>query len=179
MLLNLILLTLVSAQIWNNEYFNLLIEQFLGQSCNHGFIRMRRWNEEEVVSLQLNRRGRSENGTKNATHMGHHHHVLDNPRSNDHILGSTSDNHGPSHRKNISNPRGINDRFLNWNHSPNCPLLRPFHRSRGKESAQEPTWVHPLATHWSWFSTLSDFHGGRSTNRNKETKICSIAWFGG
>ena len=99
-----------------------------------------------MVSINLNRRGRSQTGAKNVAHMGNHHHVLDSLRPNDHILGVTGYHHEPSHRKIIPDPGGIAHRLLRRKHPPNRPRLRPHHRPSHEESVKQPTSYNRIAS---------------------------------
>lgn len=121
-----------------------------------------------MVSLNLNRCGRSEASDENGPNMGNHNHVLDRLRPNDNILSLTSHHHGPPHHQIIPDPSRIPHRLLRSHHPPNRGHLRSDHRPHLPQILQQSSRPHPPPKNRGRPSVVDIRHAGGRPDRNQE-----------
>lgn len=139
--------------------------QIFGQSSNQR-TRKGGWYYiyEQMVHINPNWCWRSENGDKNASNLGHKHHVLDDLCSNEHLLRLASHHHGPSRRKIVSNSRCFPHRLFRRQHSLNRPCLRSIDCPHCSKVAQKPSRPDPITTSRRRFSPVN-FRNGDCSSR--------------
>nr|XP_010919515.1 protein NRT1/ PTR FAMILY 6.3 isoform X1 [Elaeis guineensis] len=116
---------------------------------------------EQVATVYADRRGGGEAGDPDAAGVGHHHHVLDRLRPDDHLLGLPGHHDGPPHRPLLPDPSRLPHRLLCRLHPPHGSHLRPRRRPRRPPPHRQPAGPHPAPAHRRRPHPLHLRHGGR------------------
>uniref|UniRef100_A0A452YUA8 Uncharacterized protein n=1 Tax=Aegilops tauschii subsp. strangulata TaxID=200361 RepID=A0A452YUA8_AEGTS len=94
---------------------------------------------ERLDAVHADGRGGGEAGGADAAHLGHHHHVLDHPRADDHLRRRAGVRHEPCHRRlGVPHPGGLPHRLPHRLHPPHRAPLRPPRGPRGPPRHRQP-----------------------------------------